>query len=1408
MKKWLLALLLFAAPAQAQTVQQSGNVTSGHAAMWATNGVIRDAGSSAQGFLTSLGITANGGNPFCINSAPITLNGLPNPYNRFCMGVGTSSAATIVLQNVNGAAAQDLQLILNGATTTIPSGSSFVTAASVLTNNGVIIGQGTNVIENIGTGTSGQCLVSAGSGSPPAFSNCSSVTGSTVAGNAICAQDTMGTLVDCGVALTSFASNTILGNNLGFSAAPSALSAGDVRTLLGLAAVATSGSASDLSTGTIPSGRLTGSYTGITGVGTLTAGTWQATAVTVTFGGTGRATLTNHGVLIGAGTTAITQLTAAAAGTVLTGQGAAADPSFSATPTLGIAGTTLGTIALAGNTSGTVTVRPAAAAGTWILTLPPSGGSNTFVLSTDGSGTTSWVANGSGSGIVNSGTAGQMTYYAGTGTTVSGNANVTVSAGAVTHGIAGSVLGQLLLTGNTSGTVTIQPQAAAGTFNFNLPITAGTANTPLLSGGGGATAMSWGARSGSTTTFATTTGTLTAGDCVSIDGSGNLVAAGGACTTGGGGGTVSSATAGQITYYASTGTTVAGNANITVVAGALTLGVATTTIGQLKLSGNTSGTITVTPQAVAGTYNFNLPTAAGTAGQPLLSGGGGASAQTYGTLGVAGGGTGQVTLTNHGVLVGAGTSAVTQLAVAAAGTVFTGVAASDPAFSSTPTLGIAGTTLGTLSFAGNTSGVVTVQPAAAAGTWSLTLPTSAGSNLQFLQTDGTGITTWATGGGGSSGITVNAQTGTTYTFVAGDVGKIVTFANAAAVAVTLPQATGSFGASSVIYTENIGPGAVTITPTTSTIDGATTLVLGTNQGVILISDGTNYTTMRGVGGSLLQTPINAQTGTTYTVLSTDVGKIVTFSNVAAIAVTLPQATGLFGAGRTFMFQNKGTGGIATITPTTSTIDGAATLVLPPNTGAMVFSDGTNYTTMRGIGSLWSATTVNAQVGTSYTMLLTDIGKITTFSNASAIAVTLPQATGTFGAGSTLLLENKGAGTVTVTPTTSTIDGATTVTLVTNQGIILFSDGTNYTSFRGTGSASTLAPLVVSVGGTGINTAAVPYGYGSPINLQINATVAANALTVALKTNGGNDPSTASPIYIPFRSVTATSGAIVWRSITAASAGVTSVVAPATATLGASNSIPFRIWVVMFDNGGTPALGVFNCSASGAIYPLAEYQLKSSTAISTAADNANVFYTTSAVTTRAYKILGYLDWNTGLTTAGTWSAAPSIIQLYGPGVPKCGDVVQYLSNSMSNNCESTTTSVTFLQVNSTCPSTKWDVTMTPTSSINGIVASVEGEIGMVAASNGRWGRAQLYRTTPSNVPLGQECSVYSGISGGTNYPWPIAPCARSAFDTPNAATAQTYSVFIASSNTDSTVKWNSQDVGVQPGATMTLMEVMR
>jgi hypothetical protein len=103
-----------------------------------------------------------------------------------------------------------------------------------------------------------------------------------------------------------------------------------------------------------------------------------------------------------------------------------------------------------------------------------------------------------------------------------------------------------------------------------------------------------------------------------------------------------------------------------------------------------------------------------------------------------------------------------------------------------------------------------------------------------------------------------------------------------------------------------------------------------------------------------------------------------------------------------------------------------------------------------IGANQNATALNAQTGSSYTMLDSDRGKLVTLNNASAVSVVLPQA----GAGSQFAsgwytrVENLGAGVVTITPTTSTIDGAASLTLRQLGGVVIVSDGSNYFTVRG------------------------------------------------------------------------------------------------------------------------------------------------------------------------------------------------------------------------------------------------------------------------------------------------------------------------------------------------------------------------
>jgi len=114
-------------------------------------------------------------------------------------------------------------------------------------------------------------------------------------------------------------------------------------------------------------------------------------------------------------------------------------------------------------------------------------------------------------------------------------------------------------------------------------------------------------------------------------------------------------------------------------------------------------------------------------------------------------------------------------------------------------------------FSGSTSGTTTVQATAVAGTNTLTLPATTSDTLVGKATTDTltnKTLTSPTITTPTQRLTLNAQTGTTYSLVIGDATyKLVTCSNAAAITVTVPPSLFAIG--DTINVQQIGAGQVT-----------------------------------------------------------------------------------------------------------------------------------------------------------------------------------------------------------------------------------------------------------------------------------------------------------------------------------------------------------------------------------------------------------------------------------------------------------------------------------------------------------------------------------------------------------------------------------------------------------------------
>ena len=178
-----------------------------------------------------------------------------------------------------------------------------------------------------------------------------------------------------------------------------------------------------------------------------------------------------------------------------------------------------------------------------------------------------------------------------------------------------------------------------------------------------------------------------------------------------------------------------------------------------------------------------------------------------------------------------------------------------------------------------------------------------------------------------------------------------------------------------------------------------------------------------------------------------------------------------------------------------------------------------------------------------------------------------------------------------------------------------------------------------------------------VNGTIVASVSSNALTISIKTLAGNDPSFRDPVFVGVRDSTVSDGDFVPRALSSA----LSLTIPSGKAFSTNDEL-FRLWWSVFDTGSGLKLAVSRQHDEGYLIPLDETGIASASDISSTAYNLGTFFADAAITNKPFRLIGFTEWTTGLADATLWSSAPQVVQIYGPGIKKPGDVLGYSQNN--------------------------------------------------------------------------------------------------------------------------------------------------
>ena len=264
-----------------------------------------------------------------------------------------------------------------------------------------------------------------------------------------------------------------------------------------------------------------------------------------------------------------------------------------------------------------------------------------------------------------------------------------------------------------------------------------------------------------------------------------------------------------------------------------------------------------------------------------------------------------------------------------------------------------------LALTGSTSGTLSIGTAAAAGTWTLTLPATAGAASSLLQSNGSGVTSWVTAltltGGASVALTVNQNSGAL---------GIVSQATAGSVASIGVAGNGNvYGTSSFDMFQNAGNAAFLV----NRASGGT-LSFGTNAatGMLTLASAGNFTVAAPTSG--VAVTIRAFTGTHSTQIADSANTLYNagYLESPVLIKSTPYTAVLEDSGKTLYYNGTGAA--------TFTIPGNATVAYPIGSILTFVNDATGATNMTI--AITSDTLALSPGGTTGSRTLAQFGRAT------------------------------------------------------------------------------------------------------------------------------------------------------------------------------------------------------------------------------------------------------------------------------------------------------------------------------------------------------------------------------------------------------------------------------------------------